>query len=122
MSFGLIGGILGGLAGGIIGGLASEGAYSTLADWFFGGSSGQSANDLLKPVLDVMRGYVREHIKHSGKKFHVHQVLATHMSSIHTDPSQRGLIARQMVNTPSVEQRDIKVCNSRYIPSSPFSY
>src|SRR4051812_110435 len=46
------GAIIGGIAGSIIGGLASEGAYSALANWFFGGTSDSSGKALLKAVHD----------------------------------------------------------------------
>ncbi|KAK6347463.1 hypothetical protein TWF718_005305 [Orbilia javanica] len=106
MCFGPIGAIAGGIAGGIIGGLPTEGAYSALANWFFGGSSGDSAEDLLEPILNKVRDHVLGRLRRSGKKFYVHQVLAHHMSEIRVNPSKA---AKLIADTPSVGQRDSEV-------------
>ncbi|KAH9988063.1 hypothetical protein F4779DRAFT_632309 [Xylariaceae sp. FL0662B] len=107
--FGPVGAILGGLAGGSIGGLSDEGAYSALASWFFGGNSRKSARELLGPGMDIMTEYVREHMRHSGKKYHVHQIHATHMLAMREGPDQVARVAQEMLQVPSVNQTDVEV-------------
>ena len=73
------------LSGDLIGeGIAGE-RMAQLAGWFFGGSSGRSAEEILCPVLLTAAAVaVQKQLIVSDQNFHVHQVLSTHLSEEHS--------------------------------------
>jgi len=110
---GPVGAIVGGLIGGIIGGIAGEG-MTQLAHWFFGGSSSRSAKEILGTTLLSAAGIVVERqLSASGRNFHVHQVLSTHVSEEHRACVAASDIAEDMVATKSVTRVEVEVCSSR---------
>jgi len=71
------------LSGDLIG-IAGE-RMAQLAGWFFGGSSGRSAEEILCPVLLTAAAVaVQKQLIVSDQNFHVHQVLSTHLSEEHS--------------------------------------
>ena len=103
--FGPVGAVLGGIAGGIVGSLADEGAYSALASWFFGSTSGDSAVQLLGRVFDQARQLASSRIERSGQKFHTHQLLASQYSVISGSGDATSTTV-EMIDTQSKQSTD----------------
>ncbi|KAK6541136.1 hypothetical protein TWF694_008508 [Orbilia ellipsospora] len=79
---GPIGAVMGGLAGSFIGGLASEGAYSKLANWFFGGSSDRNAMEILGEAHEETFKHVKQCMLNSGRNYYIHFIFQSHLTAI----------------------------------------
>jgi hypothetical protein len=107
---GPVGAIIGGIIGGIVGDITGEG-MAQLAHWFFGGRSDHSAEEILGPaLLSSAATVVQKQLTASGRNFHVHQVLPSHV----TDTNKAmEVISKEMVATKSVARIDVEVCSSQ---------
>ncbi|XXG98066.1 hypothetical protein Hte_004384 [Hypoxylon texense] len=74
---GPIGAILGGIAGSILGGLGVD----SLATWFFGGSSGKKAEELLGSSYEQASGLVKDKMAEAGCKYYTHIMRAKHSAA-----------------------------------------
>jgi hypothetical protein len=106
---GPVGAIVGGIIGGIVGGIAGE-EMAQLTRWFFGGRSDLSAEEILGPaLLSAAAAAMQKQLTASGRNFHVHQVLPSHVTD--TDKATE-VIAKEMVATKPVARVDAEVCSS----------
>ena len=101
------GAIIGGIAGSIIGSLATEGAYSDLANWFFGGKSDSNGKAILGTGYDDALKHAKECIRKPGRNYHVHVVLQSHLSIIRSgNQSEIAAAVEEMVYTASLPKMD----------------
>lgn len=79
---GPVGAVLGGIAGGILGGLGA----GQLADWFFGGTSGRSAFELLggEASVQIFGDLIEGRMAALEIKCHVHILRAKHAAATRT--------------------------------------
>jgi len=74
---GPIGAILGGIAGSILAGLGAD----ALANWFFGGSSGSRAVELLGFALKPATKLVEDQVSKDGCRYYTHTIRASHAAA-----------------------------------------
>ncbi|KAI0005798.1 hypothetical protein F4779DRAFT_633209 [Xylariaceae sp. FL0662B] len=74
--FGPVGAILGGIAGSILGGLEAD----VLANWFFGGSMGSRAVELLGFALEPATRLVEEKLSKNRCGYYTHIIRASHVA------------------------------------------
>ncbi|WEW59599.1 hypothetical protein PRK78_005073 [Emydomyces testavorans] len=92
---GPVGAILGGIAGSILGGLGAD----ALANWFFGGSSGLQAIELLKSTLEPASKLVETKMSDSGCLYYTHVIRTAHVAVYKSGghDSQTTAVVQEMV-------------------------
>jgi hypothetical protein len=98
---GPMGAVVGGITGGIIGSVAGEGACSDLASWFYSGTSGLSAVELLRGSLEDARKQAKKCTQRTGQNYQVHQPISADLKTITCGAPSASTLERIM-NTPSI--------------------
>ncbi|PHH66216.1 hypothetical protein CDD81_7809 [Ophiocordyceps australis] len=93
------GAILGGIAGTIVATIVDNNQFPVLTDWFYGGTSRESASAVLGHVYEPTRQAVIHMLEATGKEHHVHGVYASHVAAIEGDDSRAAEIAEAIVST-----------------------